>query len=142
MARSPSIPIVSIVVVMAAVGLVATDRASAAEPRTAVMQVLSSDATALFVPLGLNKSVVIELPTDIKDVLVSNPKIVNTIVRSRRRVYIIGTDVGATNVYFFDADGQQIGGLVIGVSNDQQITPPLLENSNVLSNSITVYRGM
>jgi pilus assembly protein CpaC len=70
------------------------------------------------VPLGIGKSVVIDLPRDIKDVLVDDPKIANAVVRSTRRAYIIGATVGQTNVYFFDAEGRQIAGLDIAVTRN------------------------
>ena len=73
---------------------------------------------ARFVPLGIGKSVVIDLPRDIKDVLVADPKIANAVVRSAQRAYIIGAAVGQTNIVFFDADGQQIAGLDIAVTRD------------------------
>src|SRR5258705_6240498 len=83
-----------------------------------VIQFVGSDTTSRFVPLGVSKSVVIDLPRDIKDVLVADPKIANAVVRSTRRAYIIGAAVGQTNVYFFDAEGRQIGGLDIAVTRD------------------------
>src|SRR5882757_2629628 len=52
---------------------------------------------ARFLPLGIGKSVVIDLPRDIKDVLVADPKIANAVVRSAQRAYIIGAAVGQTN---------------------------------------------
>ncbi|MFX6357480.1 pilus assembly protein N-terminal domain-containing protein, partial [Acinetobacter baumannii] len=45
---------------------------------------------ARFLPLGIGKSVVIDLPRDIKDVRVADPKIANAVVRSAQRAYIIG----------------------------------------------------
>src|SRR5439155_24391908 len=77
-----------------------------------------SDASSRFVPLGVGKSVVIDLPRDIKDVLVSDPAIANAVVRSARRAYIIGVKQGQANVFFFDAEGKQIGGLDIAVTRD------------------------
>ena len=47
----------------------------------------------------------IDLPADVKDVLVADPKIANAVVRSARRAYLIGVTVGQTNVFFFDAAG-------------------------------------
>ena len=61
-----------------------------------------------FLSLGIGKSVVVDLPRDVKDVLVADPKIANAVVRSSQRAYIIGGAVGQTNVVFFDADGQQV----------------------------------
>ena len=78
---------------------------------------LSPPATSVaFVALGIGKSVVIDFPHDIKDVLVGNPKIANAVVRSSRRAYVIGVEIGQTNVYFFDTEGKQMVGLDIAVT--------------------------
>jgi pilus assembly protein CpaC len=78
----------------------------------------ASEDTARFIPLGIGKSVVIDLPADIKDVLVGDPKVANAVVRSARRAYLIGVAVGQTNVFFFDAEGRQIAGYDIAVTRD------------------------
>jgi pilus assembly protein CpaC len=62
--------------------------------------------------------VIINLPRDVKDVLVADPKIANAVVRSAQRAYIIGAAVGQTNVVFFDADGQQVAAYDIAVKRD------------------------
>ena len=79
---------------------------------------LSGDAATTFVPLGVGKTVIIDLPRDVKDVLVADPKYANAVVRTSRRVYVIGVAVGQTNIFFFDADGRQIMGLDIAVTRD------------------------
>jgi len=68
--------------------------------------------------LGIGKSIVIDLPRDIKDVLVADPKIANAVVRSSQRAYIIGAAVGQTNIVFFDSAGQQIAAYDIAVKRD------------------------
>ena len=73
---------------------------------------------ARFLPLGIGKSIVIDLPRDIKDVLVADPKIANAVVRSAQRAYLIGAAVGQTNIVFFDAAGQQIAAYDIAVTRD------------------------
>src|ERR1700681_1480465 len=73
---------------------------------------------ARFLPLGIGKSVVIDLPRDIKDVLVADPKIATAVVRSAQRAYIIGAAVGQTNIVFFDSAGQQIAAYDIAVKRD------------------------
>jgi pilus assembly protein CpaC len=73
---------------------------------------------ARFLALGIGKSVVIDLPRDIKDVLVADPKIANAVVRSAQRAYIIGAAVGQTNIVFFDSAGQQIAAYDIAVKRD------------------------
>jgi pilus assembly protein CpaC len=73
---------------------------------------------ARFLALGIGKSVVIDLPRDIKDVLIADPKIANAVVRSAQRAYIIGAAVGQTNIVFFDSAGQQIAAYDIAVKRD------------------------
>ena len=90
----------------------------AGEPPRAAPQIGGNDVGMRFVPLGVGKSMVVDLPRDAKDVLVANPAIANAVVRSARRAYIIGVAVGQTNVFFFDAEGRQISGLDIAVTRD------------------------
>jgi pilus assembly protein CpaC len=73
---------------------------------------------ARFLALGIGKSVVIDLPRDIKDVLVADPRIANAVIRSAQRAYIIGVAVGQTNIVFFDSAGQQIAAYDIAVKRD------------------------
>jgi pilus assembly protein CpaC len=75
-------------------------------------------AKVRFLALGIGKSTIIDLPRDIKDVLVADPKIANAVVRSPQRAYIIGETVGQTNVVFFDSEGQQIAAYDIAVKRD------------------------
>jgi pilus assembly protein CpaC len=93
--------------------VVASDYRAAAAPLAADGQM-----NARFLALGIGKSVVIDLPRDIKDVLVADPKIANAVVRSAQRAYIIGAAVGQTNIVFFDAAGQQIAAYDIAVKRD------------------------
>ena len=60
----------------------------------------------------------IDLPRDVKDVLVADPKIANAVIRSAQRAYIIGEAVGQTNVVFFDADGQQVASYDLAIKRD------------------------
>ncbi|HZQ12875.1 MAG TPA: type II and III secretion system protein family protein [Pseudolabrys sp.] len=92
--------------------------ANGADTHMPVIKVAASEATSRFIPLGIGKSVAIDLPGDIKDVLVADPTIANAVVRSSRRVYMIGVKVGQTNIFFFDADGKQIAGFDIAVTRD------------------------
>lgn len=101
------------------IALMQAPKASAADgPRGSAIRVAASEATSRFIPLGIGKSVAIDLPRDIKDVLVADPKIANAVIRSSRRVYMIGVQVGQTDIFFFDADGKQIAGFDIAVTRD------------------------
>jgi pilus assembly protein CpaC len=76
------------------------------------------DSKVRFLALGIGKSVIIDLPREVKDVLVADPKIANAVVRTSQRAYIIGAAVGQTNVVFFDADGNQVASYDIAVKRD------------------------
>jgi pilus assembly protein CpaC len=90
----------------------------ASDYRVAAPLVADGDLNARFVSLGVGKSIVIDLPRDIKDVLVADPKIANAVVRSSQRAYVIGAAVGQTNIVFFDSAGQQIAAYDIAVKRD------------------------
>ena len=77
---------------------------------------LSSESRKLVI--GLDKATIIELPVDVRDVLVSNPAIVDAVVRSTRRIYLLGVTVGQTNAFFFNGQGQQILNLEVRVERD------------------------
>jgi len=79
---------------------------------------IHGDKAAQFIPLGVSKSIVVDLPGDVKDVLVADPLIANAVVRTARRAYIIGVKVGQTNIYFFDAEGRQLMAFDIAVTRD------------------------
>ncbi len=70
------------------------------------------------VRLQINKSLILELPRDASDIMVSNPSVANAIVRSQRRIFILGTGVGSTNIFFFDSEGRQITTVDVVVERD------------------------
>jgi pilus assembly protein CpaC len=92
--------------------------AVAADYRPVAPVAADGQMNARFLSLGIGKSIVIDLPRDIKDVLVADPKIANAVVRSAQRAYIIGATVGQTNIVFFDSAGQQIAAYDIAVKRD------------------------
>jgi pilus assembly protein CpaC len=97
---------------------IAANPAAADETPTGSVRFAAGDPAARFVALGVGKSIVVDLSRDVRDVLVSNPKIANAVIRSSRRAYLIGGEVGQTNIYFFDGDGRQIAGFDIAVTRD------------------------
>lgn len=70
------------------------------------------------VTLPLNKSTVVELPTDMMDVIVSNPAIVDAIVHTSRRVILIGKKPGQSNARFIDKSGREVLNLELRVERD------------------------
>ena len=90
----------------------------ASDYRAAAPVTTDGQMNARFVSLGIGKSFVIDLPREIKDVLVADPKIANAVVRSTQRAYVIGAAVGQTNIIFFDSTGAQIAAYDIAVKRD------------------------
>src|SRR5580698_6201430 len=68
--------------------------------------------------LALDKAAIVQLDADARDVLVSNPAVVDAVVKTSRRVYLLGLKTGQTNAFFFDAAGHQILSLDIAVERD------------------------
>jgi pilus assembly protein CpaC len=76
----------------------------------------SAGSQSLSIPRG--KSAIIELPVDARDVLLTNPAVADAVLRSPRRIYIMGITAGQTDAAFFDASGRRILGLNIRVDQD------------------------
>ena len=70
------------------------------------------------VKLGLNKSVVVDLPADAYDILVANPAVADAVTRTARRIYLFGKSVGETNIFVFGPGGEQIVSLDLAVERD------------------------
>jgi len=68
--------------------------------------------------LGLNKAAIIELDADAKDVLVSSPEIADAVVKTPRRIFLLGTKTGQTNAFVFDDKGHQVLSLDVRVEKD------------------------
>ncbi|HUE64787.1 MAG TPA: type II and III secretion system protein family protein [Rhizomicrobium sp.] len=68
--------------------------------------------------LSLDKASVVQLDQDARDVMVSNPDLVDAVVRTPRRIFLLATKVGQTNAFFYDAAGKQILSLDIRVEKD------------------------
>ncbi len=77
---------------------------------------ITADQTAATVELAKGKSAIIELPADVRDLLVTNPAVADAVLRDKRRVYVVGVGEGATDAAFFDGAGRRILSLNIKVS--------------------------
>ncbi len=68
--------------------------------------------------LGLNKAVVVDLPTDAHDILVADPSLADAVTRTSRRIYLFGKSVGQTNIFVFGPQGEEIVSLEVAVERD------------------------
>ncbi|HAH09270.1 MAG TPA: type II and III secretion system protein [Alphaproteobacteria bacterium] len=79
--------------------------------------------------LPLNKAAIVELPEDARDVLVSNPKIVDAVVRTPRRIFLVGLQVGQSNAFFFSTSGKQLLNVEIIVERDMGILEGMIRKA-------------
>lgn len=89
--------------------------ADAADRKTAERQVPSGVER---IKLGLNKALVLDIPTDASDILVGNPSVADAVMRTPRRVYLFGKQVGETNIFVFDANQEQVASINLVVERD------------------------
>ena len=98
-----------------------------AADRQAGFQVANADIAQRHVKVGLNKSIIVDLPRDARDILVSNPSIADAVIRTPRRIYITGIEVGQSNVIVFDRAGSQIVSLELEVERDSSVLSAMLQ---------------
>lgn len=72
------------------------------------------------VEIGLNKSLVVELPVSAKEVIVSNPGVASALVRTKRRAIIQGVALGETNILFLNDQGMPIAVLDVTVQQSSK----------------------
>jgi pilus assembly protein CpaC len=81
---------------------------AAAEASGNIIKVGRATSGTERVSLGLNKSIVLDLPVDAHDILVANPEVADAVTRTARRIYLFGKKVGETNIFIFDKSGKQV----------------------------------
>jgi len=71
-----------------------------------------------FFRISLNKSAVVTLPAEAKEVIVGNTDIVDVQVRNKNTAYLFARKTGSTNIFFFDAKGNKVMALDLEVAVD------------------------
>ena len=90
-----------------------------ADTATRIMKISASEnAAPQPLTLALNKAVIVELDRDARDVFVANPQVVDAVVRTPRRIFLMSLKLGQTNAIFLDAAGKHIATLEINVGSD------------------------
>ncbi len=107
---------------IAAFGVDAAPAAKPAAPAPARassggLQVATQSAPVQTKVLNLPKgrSAVIDLPVDAADVFVSNPAVADAVLRTPRRIFVLGVAPGQSDAIFFDGMGRQILNLSVRV---------------------------
>ena len=92
------------------------------------------------IEMGVGRSIVVDLPRDAKEVFVANPAIANAVVRTSRKLFVIGVANGSTTIMALDADGRQIAALEMQIGREpgllQKTLKAALPNADIKAVSI------
>ncbi len=117
----PRHPLPAIIALLIAfLGLTGAPVLAQVQPLAAPMQInlATADGGAQNLSIPRGKSAIVDLPVDARDVLVTNPQVADAVLRSPRRIYVMGLAPGVTDAAFFDAAGHRILALNIRVDQD------------------------
>ena len=89
--------------------------------------------------IGRNKSLMVELPRNVRDVLVSDPDVLDAVVQTSNRVFLVAKSktAGQSNAFFLDENGDRILTLEITIDRDTLQLQELL-NKHLPGSRITV----
>jgi pilus assembly protein CpaC len=82
-----------------------------------------------YLRIGLAKSAIIKLPAAAKDVIVGDSAVVDVVLRNKTTAYLFGRSPAQTNVFFFDANGQEILHLDLEVTLDAKGLKKLIDRT-------------
>jgi pilus assembly protein CpaC len=104
-------------------------------------QIESSPAgTTQRISMGIGKSVIVDLPQDASEIFIGNPKVANAIVRSARKLYVIGMNEGQTTIFAIDKAGRQFARLEVSIGADvgnlEQILKEALPTSAITTSTV------
>lgn len=71
-----------------------------------------------YLQVGKDKSVIIDFPAEVSEVIVSQPSVAGVIMRSKRRAILQGVGIGETNIFFLSNTGARISVLELSVTSD------------------------
>lgn len=135
--RLPAASAIALSAMLAAVSA-STVPALAQSEVTQVARTDSSPSQRL--SMGIGKSVIIDLPRDAAEIFVGNPAVANAVVRSPRKLYVIGVANGQTTIFALDARGAQIAKIDINIGRDvgelQRILKAALPTSDISARTV------
>jgi pilus assembly protein CpaC len=134
--------LLALIATAAAPGALSADRLPTRIPEGLHNSVLQVPARGPFpmttkLAVGAGKSILVQFPFELRDVLVSDPEKLDAVVQSSNRVFLIAKKVGQTNAFFFDTQGKQVLTLEVAVGADLSALDELIRRfipgSNVKS---------
>ena len=112
----PSLSLIAALALAIAIGSARAEQIDGQSTDAVVIQ--QAGDSLIRVGLPLNKARLVSLPVDARDVLASNAEVADIILKTPRLAYLIGNEIGTTNVLFLNAAGQQIARLDVSVGID------------------------
>jgi len=92
--------------------------ATAQDASTVRVDLSAQGGASQTLTLPVGKSAIVELPVDVRDILVTNPTVADALLRSPRRIFVLGAKAGTTDAVFFDMSGRRLLSLAIRVDQD------------------------
>ncbi len=97
-------------------------------------------ASGRILNVGIGRSVVINLAEDAADVLVANPEIADAVLRTPRRIFVIGNTAGQSRLVLFSRSGRELASFDVRVEKDTsdmtRIIRKLIPGSDISAESI------
>lgn len=125
--RAPAALAAAAIIASAGTALIAPSPALATDLQT--LDVSGAQDDGSYLRLGLAKSAVIKLPAPVKDVIVGDSSVVDVVIRNKTTAYLFGRSAAQTNVFFFDANGQEVLHLDLEVTLDSKSLKKLLDRT-------------
>ncbi|MDR3376460.1 MAG: type II and III secretion system protein family protein [Ancalomicrobiaceae bacterium] len=125
-ARLVSRTILFAALIAATVPALAGDQPQDPQVNQSFKPTVTTAASTRRINLPMSKSTIIDFDSDIRDILVANPAIADAVVRTNRRLYIIGNKYGVTNIYVYGANNHQIANIELQIQPDTATLEALL----------------
>lgn len=85
-------------------------------PAPSDLRISSTDGTKKLT-LGVGRSSIVELPEDATEIFIGNPQVANAVVRSARKLFVLGISNGQTTIFALDKAGHRIATLELVINN-------------------------
>lgn len=93
------------------------------------------------ITMGVGRSMMVQFPMELRDVMIADPNKMDAIVQTSDRVFLVAKSAGSTNAFFFDANGNQVMTLEIAIGSDLSALDNLLKRLLPSSNIKTDLAG-
>ncbi len=93
------------------------------------------------ITMGVGRSMMVQFPMELRDVMIADPNKMDAIVQTSDRVFLVAKSAGSTNAFFFDSNGNQIMTLEIAIGSDLSALDNLLKRLLPSSNIKTDLAG-